>query len=106
MRAKSFQITVTGDKARVFLDKKIGDTIDASVIGIGGKKLLITGGSDLAGFPMVKHIPGTGKKYVLLSGPPGFHPRYKGERRRKLVRGNTISEEIVQINVKLISEEE
>ncbi|RLG75947.1 MAG: 30S ribosomal protein S6e [Thermoprotei archaeon] len=102
-RAKAFQVTVTGDKAVMFIGKKIGEVVDASVVGIGGKKLLITGGSDFAGFPMVPTLPGTGKKALLLSGPPGFHPKNKGERRRKYVRGNTISEEIVQINTKLIS---
>ncbi|MCD6278422.1 MAG: 30S ribosomal protein S6e [Desulfurococcales archaeon] len=102
-RAKAFQVTLTGDKASAFLGRKIGETVDASVIGIGGKKLLITGGSDFAGFPMVSTLPGSGKKALLLSGPPGFHPRNKGERRRKYVRGNTVSEEIVQINTKLIS---
>ncbi len=101
-RAKAFQITVTGEKATVFLEKKIGDVVDASVVGIKGKKLLITGGSDFAGFPMIPTLSGTGKKALLLSGPPGFHPRDKGERRRKYVRGNTISDEIVQINTKLI----
>ncbi len=101
-RAKSFQIRVTGEKAAAFLNKKIGETVDASVIGIGGRKLLITGGSDFSGFPMIPTLPGTGKKALLLSGPPGFHPRNKGERRRKYVRGNTISDEIVQINTKLV----
>ena len=102
-RAKAFQVTVAGDKAAAFIGKKIGETVDASVIGIDGKKLLITGGSDFAGFPMVPTLPGAGKKALLLSGPPGFNSKNKGERRRKYVRGNTISEEIVQINTKLIS---
>ena len=101
-RAKAFQITVTGDAAAMFLEKKIGDVVDASVVGIKGKKLLITGGSDYSGFPMIPTLPGTGKRALLLSSPPGFHPKEKGERRRKYVRGNTISEEIVQINTKII----
>jgi len=102
-RAKAFQITLTGEKAAIFIGKKIGDIVDASIIGIKGKKLLITGGSDFAGFPMIPTLPGTGKKALLLSKPPGFHPREKGERRRKYVRGNTLSDEIVQINTKLVS---
>lgn len=101
-RSKTFQVVVSGEKARTFIGKRIGDTVDASVVGIGGKLLLITGGTDNSGFPMVSTLPGTGKKAVLLSGPPGFHPRNKGERRRKYIRGNIISEEIVQINTKLI----
>ena len=102
-RSKTFQITVRGDKASVFLEKKIGDTIDASVIGISGKKLLITGGSDNTGFPMLKTLPGGQKKKLLLESPPGFRPLRKGERRRKYLRGNIITDEIVQINTKLIS---
>jgi small subunit ribosomal protein S6e len=35
---------------------------------------------------------------VLLSQGPGFRPKEDGERRRKLIRGDTISEDIVQIN--------
>jgi len=102
-RSKAFQITISGEKASVFLGKKIGDVVDASIVGITGKKLLITGGSDFAGFPMIPTLPGSGKRALLLSGPPGFHPKEKGERRRKMVRGNTISDEIVQINTKLVS---
>ncbi|MEM1930880.1 MAG: 30S ribosomal protein S6e [Sulfolobales archaeon] len=101
-RAKSFQIVVNGSKAAAFIGKKIGDTLDASIIGIPGKKLLITGGSDSSGFPMLQSVPGSAKRPLLLSSPPGYHPRNEGERRRKIVRGNTISEDIVQINTKLI----
>ncbi len=101
-RSKSFQILVSGRNAEVFLGRKIGDKVPADVVGIQGKELLITGGSDLTGAPMLPSVHGPVKKYVLLSGPPGFHPRKKGERRRKLVRGNTITEDIVQINTKLV----
>lgn len=101
-RSKSFQILVSGRNAEAFLGKKIGEKVPADVVGIQGKDLLITGGSDLTGAPMLPSVHGPVKKYVLLSGPPGFHPRKKGERRRKLVRGNTVTEEIVQINTKLV----
>lgn len=100
-RAKAFQIVVEGASAAAFIGKKIGDYVDGSVIGIPGKRLLITGGSDSSGFPMVPTVPGSAKKALLLSSPPGFHPKNEGERRRKIVRGNMISEEIVQINTKL-----
>ncbi|MCX8208724.1 MAG: 30S ribosomal protein S6e [Sulfolobales archaeon] len=101
-RARSFQIVVDGSRAAVFIGKKIGDTVDASVVGIPGKKLLITGGSDSSGFPMLESVPGSAKRALLLSSPPGYHPKSEGERRRKIVRGNTISEEIVQVNTKIV----
>ncbi len=98
-RAPAFQIRVSGEKARAFLGLKIGDRINGSILGLPPNvDLVIRGGSDQAGFPMRPDIPGPIKKYVLLSSGPGFRPREEGERRRKLVRGNTISEEIVQIN--------
>lgn len=103
---KSRQIEVKDEKARALLDKRIGDIIDGELIGVSGVKLQITGGSDIAGFPMRADIEGPVKKYILLSGGVGFHPRKKGERRRKLVRGNTISEDIVQVNTKIVYPEE
>jgi len=102
-RAVSFQVSVTGDKANALVGKKIGDTVPASIVGLPAEwKLLITGGSDSSGFPMIPSLQGGVKKALLLSEPPGFHPRDEGERRRKYVRGNTVTDEIVQINTKLI----
>ncbi len=101
-RAKCFQIVVDGSRAAVFIGKRIGEYVDASVVGIPGKRLVITGGTDSSGFPMVPGLPGPAKRSLLLSSPPGFHPRNEGERRRKIVRGDTISEEIVQVNTKLV----
>ena len=105
-KAKTY---VVKDKAAYrLIGLKIGDIIEGSVISdeLKGKKLQIRGGSDSSGFPMRPDISGGVKKRALLSGPPGFHPREKGERRRKMVRGNTITEDIVQINVKILTEEE
>jgi len=104
-RSKVFQLVVSGAQATAFLGKKIGEYVDASVVGIPGKRLLITGGTDSSGFPMIPTLPGSAKRALLLSEPPGFHPRNEGERRRKMVRGSTISEEIVQINTKLVDQE-
>lgn len=99
---KAKQIELSGDKANAFLGKKIGDVIDGSVIGLAGYKLKITGGTDKDGFPMRPDVHGAVRKRVLLSTGPGFKPRRPGERRRKTVRGNTISEDIVQINTVIV----
>ncbi len=100
--ASSFQIVIGGDIAKKFIGLKIGDRIDGRIIGLKGVMLEIRGGSDLAGFPMRIDISGSIKKYVLLSKGPGFRAKEEGERRRKLVRGNTISDDIVQINAVVI----
>lgn len=102
LRAPSFQIRVSGEVAARIINMKIGDRIDGRIVGLPNVLLEIRGGSDLAGFPMRSDIEGPVKKYVLLSKGPGFRPKEDGERRRKLVRGNTISEDIVQVNTVII----
>lgn len=97
-------VVVKDELAQSLIGLKIGDSIDGTPFGYPNKKLVITGGSDKSGIPMRPDVPGGVKKYALLSGPPGYHPKKKGERRRKLVRGNTITEDIVQINM-VIKEE-
>lgn len=104
-RAKAWQIAITSPQADQLIGLKIGDTFDGGLVGLPGYKLKIRGGSDSSGFPMLPSIPGPVKKRVLLSGPPGFHPREKGERRRKTVRGNTITHDIVQINTVIVYSE-
>lgn len=102
-RAK--QITISDPKSYALIGLKIGDEIDGSSVGLPGVRLKITGGSDRAGFPMIPYLPG-GKKYrILLSGHPGFRPRERGLRRRKMVRGNVVTEDIVQINMVVVEGE-
>lgn len=99
---KSFQIEVDQSKATGLVGKKIGNEFSGDSIGFVGYMLQITGGTDKDGFPMHPGLGGSGRKKLLLTEPPGFHPGLKGQRRRKTVRGNTISDAIVQINAKVI----
>jgi small subunit ribosomal protein S6e len=85
--------------AQPLLGSRIGGVIDASVIGVAGGKLKITGGSDKSGTPMRSDVHGGVKKYVLLSTGVGNRSE---ERVRKLVRGNMVTEEIYQLNCMLI----
>lgn len=96
------QVEVTGQNAARLIGLRIGDVVDGSIVGKPGLKLKITGGSGKAGEPMIPSLPGGVKRYLLISHPPGFHPRNSGERRRKFVRGNMITEDIVQINTVII----
>ncbi len=92
---KSHQVEV---EAKGLIGLKIGDEIDASSVGLKGYKLKITGGSDKNGFPMKRDVEGPRRIRTLVSGGLGFKPQRDGQRRRKTVRGNTISDDIVQIN--------
>ena len=64
----------------------------------------ITGGSDKSGVPMRSDFHSPARKYILLTKGVGLQDTEKGLRKRKLVRGNTISDEIFQVNCKLDSE--
>ena len=101
---KAYQKVITGANANRLIGKQIGDIINGTIVELPPDyELQITGGTDRSGIPMRPDIPGGGKRYVLLASPPGYRPKRKGERRRKLVRGNTITEEIVQVNAILVS---
>ena len=77
----------------------IGSETDAAIVGLAGK-LKITGGSDKSGVPMRGDLHGMARKRILLSKGVGFQDPEKGLRKRKLVRGNTVSDEIFQVNCK------
>jgi small subunit ribosomal protein S6e len=102
-REKTFQKEIKDEQARALLGMKIGDVFDGRVVGEKGQ-LRITGGSDKEGFPMRKDVDGTRRLLLLLDHAPGFRPTAKGERRKKRVRGNTISEAMVQINTVVVEE--
>ena len=89
-------------RASPFIGKRIGETIDGAVVDLPAHKLEIKGGSDKDGVPMRPSVHGGVRRNVILAGGTGFNPQNKGERRRKTVRGNVITDEIVQINTKII----
>ncbi len=97
-------------------DKKIGETVSGTDISqdLEGYEVQITGTSDKSGFPGLEGLQGPGLRKKLLTYGIGMHKRPKGERKkadqpkglrlRKTVRGNTISEDTVQINTKVTKE--
>jgi len=95
---KTFQTELEKGKESALAGLKIGDSFDGGVAGAAGYKLKIMGGSDKDGFPMRGDVPGARRLEVLLSDSPGFRSRKSGERRRKKVRGNAVSEFIAQLN--------
>ena len=89
--------------ANPLLGLQLGNETNASIVGLNGK-LKLTGGSDKSGVPMRNDIHGSARKYILLSKGVGLQAAEIGQRVRKLMRGNTISEEIYQINCKFDGE--
>ena len=99
---KSNVVELEDARAVPLIGRKIGDILDGAVVGLAGHKVLITGGTDSSGFPMRPDIHGGIKTRVLIGKGVGYKAKGKGDRRRKTVRGNTITEDIAQINMKII----
>ena len=111
---------IAGSNYNHFLGKKIGDSVDGTFVGEGDKalsgyKLEITGGSDLTGRPMRPELDGSGVKSVLITAGIGYKGKkyvnknskeyrykYDGLRRRRNLRGNVISQDTRQINLKVV----
>ncbi len=89
-------------RAVPLIGRRLGEILDGAVVGLSGHKVQITGGSDKDGFPMRPSVHGGVRRKVILRGGVGFNPKEKGERIRKTVRGNVITDEIVQINMKIL----
>lgn len=82
--------------------KKVSEKVSGDFLGLEGYELQITGGSDNAGFPMRKEIEGVGRKKGYFSGGVGVKIKRAGMKKRKTVCCNTITTDIVQINLKVI----
>lgn len=100
---KSIQKELTEEQSIVFLGKKIGEKISGDSIGLTGYEFEISGGSDLSGVPMRSDNPGNSRKRVLtVSNTVGFRKGRDGMKKRKLVAGNTITENTSQINATVV----
>ncbi len=94
-------IELEESRAATFVGRKIGETLDGAVVDLPAHKLQIMGGSDRDGVPMRPNVHGGVRRNVVLSGGVGFNPKGKGQRKRKTVRGDVITDDIVQINTKI-----
>ena len=103
IKGKSVSKELKDSDANPLLGLQLGNETDAAIVGLNGK-LKLTGGSDKSGVPMRNDIHGAARKYVLLSKGVGLQDAETGQRVRKLMRGNTVSEEIYQINCKFNGE--
>jgi small subunit ribosomal protein S6e len=99
---KSQSIEVEESQAVPLIGRKVGEVIDGAAVKLSGYKLKITGGSDKDGFPIRPNIHGGVRVGAILSEGVGFHSSNKGERKRKTLRGNVITDSIVQVNIKVV----
>ena len=103
IKGKSVTKELKDAESNPLLGLQIGSETDAAIVGLSGK-LRITGGSDKSGVPMRGDFHSPARKYVLLTKGVGLKDTEKGLRKRKLIRGNMISDEIFQVNCKFDGE--
>lgn len=99
---KTIQTELTEDQTNSLIGKKIGEKISGDELNFEGYEFEITGGSNDSGTPMRKDIDGPAKKKVFTVQGIGVRKTGQGQKQRKTVCGNTISESISQVNVKVI----
>jgi len=84
------------------MGRRIGEVIDGTVADLAGYKIQLTGGTDKDGIPMRPDVHGGVKARIVLSGGVGYKPKNKGERKRVVVRGNTVSADTTFLNFKIV----
>lgn len=106
-------------EAEALIGKKIGETVSGEDIAeiLAGYEFEIMGTSDKAGFPGMKEVEGIALKKILLTYGFGMKKKSrkegkkkrgnlkpKGLRLKKSIRGNTISKDVIQINLKVLKQ--
>lgn len=92
------------EDSSALIGKKIGEEFEGSLVGLNGYTLEITGGSDTEGFPMRRSLEGPQRRKVVIEEGSGIAEKSDGVRRRKSVRGRQVSEDIQQLNTRVVEE--
>lgn len=98
------QKELTPKESEALLGTKIGQKVPGSTIGFEGYEFEVCGGSDTSGFPMKKGLHAATVVPLLVSGGTGYRPKTDGIKDRKRVRGERVTEDISQINLKVVKE--
>jgi small subunit ribosomal protein S6e len=98
----SQRVELDDQQLRPLIGTRIGQILDGTLAGLQGYKIKLTGGTDKDGIPMRPDVHGSAKARIVLSGGIGFKPKSSGERKRKVVRGNTVSAETTFLNFAIV----
>jgi len=98
----SQKVELEDNRMGPLIGRRIGEVIDGTIADLAGHQLQLTGGTDKDGIPMRPDVHGSAKSRIILSGGVGYKPKKKGERKRVVVRGNTVSVETTFLNLKIV----
>lgn len=99
---RSQKVEIEDARMSPLIGRRIGEVLDGAAANLPGHKIQLTGGCDKDGIPMRPDVHGGVKTRIILSGGVGFKPRNRGERRRKIVRGNTVTADTIYLNFKIV----
>ena len=99
---KTQKVEIEDARMSPLIGRRIGEVMDGTVANLSGYKIQLTGGCDKDGIPMRPDVHGGVKAGIILSGGVGYKPRNPGERRRKIVRGNTVTADTIFLNFKIV----
>ena len=88
------------------IGRRIGDIMEGTIANMAGYQIKLTGGTDKDGIPMRPDVHGGVKGRYILSGGVGYKPKKKGERKRVVVRGNTVTAETTFLNFTIVEKPE
>ena len=98
----SQRVELEDSRMAPLIGRRIGEVFDGAFANMPGHKLKLTGGTDKDGIPMRPDVHGSAKTDIILSGGVGYKPKKKGERKRVIVRGNTVSSETTFLNLSIV----
>ena len=99
---KSQRVELEDERMSPLIGRRIGEAIDGTIANLPGHRIQLTGGTDKDGIPMRPDVHGGAKAKIILSGGVGYKPKKKGERKRVVVRGNTVSADTTFLNFKIV----
>ena len=105
----SSKIILENEGRSPLMGMKVGQEFEGDLVSdeLSGYTFKITGGSTEDGVPMRQDLDSNERKRILFKGRTvGYKPKRNenGIRMRKLVRGSEISDDIAQLNVKVMKE--
>jgi small subunit ribosomal protein S6e len=98
----SQKVELEDERMSPLVGLRIGEVIDGTIANLAGHRIQLTGGTDKDGIPMRPDVHGGAKANIILSGGVGYKPKRKGERKRVVVRGNTVTPETTFLNFKIV----
>lgn len=99
---RSQRVELEAAQMNPLIGRRVGGIIDGTIANLAGHRIQLTGGTDKDGIPMRPDVHGGVKANIILSGGVGYKPKKKGERKRVVVRGNTVTADTIFLNFKIV----